>query len=206
MTAALSRFLKTPTATRLLAESEAIDLEARRKLAADLPRLRARLESEVPPLVKAIAPLEAKVIAARQSLLEAEAAHRAAVHASSARRTSLEGMIAALEGQLRAAASPAIDLFRGELLELHNSLRNAPPFSRIVATRRNILDNGKTGTLQSDTASTARRLAAIVRLLGSLDELKLAVLSEEDLAARLAELRRSIPDSELEEVDIMLPA
>jgi hypothetical protein len=187
----LTRFLDTPQGRAI--KAQAIEAQETDRLA-NREALHAQLTT-----LKAAASARAIDHAPRIAAVEAEAAeklheYRAAVNAASelTRAYRLEVLdsdhhISQVEGELRATASPLLDEFRREL----QAMVQATSDLQDSVSEKNIA--GRTVTLWSNHESIVRRITEIHALRPLLEDLALEPLTDDEVAARLQDLRDSLP-------------
>lgn len=194
-------FRGSKIADTMVAEAETTLLDERREHASRIKLLRQEEGKAMPPLEKATADALAKVREAEQVLKAAIDGHTGAYQAEVGRRNSIHSAIAQHELALRQSASPLLEAFRSELLDMLQAHRNTP-----VAQHQTESSNALTGRVTrkyfSSSPSMTRRLHAILAAIQGCDALKLEVLSEADLTKRIQKTLAELPEILVEEVTL----
>lgn len=186
----LERLAKTELGQQLLAEETAEVLAHRQELAGEIERLTAEEEQALPSLLEAEQKALAAVERAREKLKAAQEAHGQAVAARTHLCNSHQMRRTQLESELYTTAPPAIAAFRGWLQDLWDGLRRSR--FQVTEPRRDVMGNVIADDGPNPYQQQAERLARVRDAQRAAEGLMLQALTEEELAERLADLRRSV--------------
>jgi len=213
----LAALRASPAGMKVAGDLQAAETKRRTLLAAEIVSLDEKAERELPPLRAAAEAAQGEALRLQSIVLstpsfadpsmtmqglEAHAlekvkargalavvGHEAAVARakSSDAATAYASRRGELEQQMRATASPAIKIFRDEMIAAHDETRRSSHFE----AREIILKDGRR-SLASNGPSIARRLAALREAIRLADDLAF-LTNQTDIDVELEKIRQSLP-------------
>ena len=198
----LERFINGPFGQKITADMEAETVAKRKMASAELRRLQADLEREVPKLVARKNAAAAAVKKAEAALLaEKEAARKVEVEVHNVVWRNEQAQ-SVQRGILHQLAPPSIKAFRDEMIDrVENMRRVGPAIDELPAATPSIWkddqDNAKAITQRATAAREKfnRQVARTNDVRQSCDDMTLTALSEAELVTKFAALRQSIEDA-----------
>lgn len=191
---------RSPTGAKIAAEVDAADaaLEKRKAASATVADCNRKLDAAHAAVQKAMADERAKVDAAQKAFDAAVSDARRATAVARSKVHSLTHERSRAEQHLAATASPKVAEFKADLWQRFQSRRGSlPSLSEEVPTnQKNAVTGQRIYRLRNNVAALNRYVATVTSAMSKAEALKLEVLADEQLDARLAEIRAEVDEAE----------